>query len=258
MRTAIVARFFAVALSGMLIPPVFAGVPADGPSTLGTAAAKVGEGFAQGMASGKPPRMSDPAYKPSFDALFDRQAVFGDHPYTKEDIQPLLQVFNVYFNLSKAYLTFGGTAGGEGNNLADNDFSYQDELSRLAGIMLYTGGAVSEAMADFAASDRTGQAVAQAAPLIKDTRGGVGQILRGIFNLLDNPRYTNVNKTILVEALAEAGPHLAAVMPLAERSSAVTAANDVLIATPPESQGGMATFIQAMQSKECRGLCKIE
>lgn len=259
MRTAILARLVSFALAGAVaILPATAGVPADALTKVNAAVSKLGDAFVQGMASGKPPRLADPAMKPAFDALLDKQAIFGERPYVKEDIQPLLRLFSVYFGLSKAYLGFGGTQGGAGNNLADNDFNYQDELSRLADAMIFTGGAISEAMADFAATDSTGQNVAQNAPLIRDTRAGLGQLIKGIFNLLDNPRYTNENKTVLVEALADAAPHLAQIMPLAERGSAVTAANDVLISTPPDSQGSMALFIRAMESKDCTGLCKMQ
>lgn len=201
-----------------------------------------------------PPRLTDAKAKPAFDALFDRSKLLGEHPYKAADVEPLLWMFSGYFNLSKVYLGFTGASGTA--STADNEFTYQDELTRLAEEMVVGGGAISEALTDYV---NTTPAVPEdrKAGLAK-MRLGLSQMFSGVIALLDNPRYSKENKIILAGALAEAAPYFAAILPPADRKNFSQTAMQSMLNTPPETVEPINAFMNAMSGEDCVALCALK
>ena len=201
-----------------------------------------------------PPRLSDPVAKSIFDTLFDREMILGDHPYTAAEIDPLLQVFGGYFGLTKVYIGFKDPAGAA----ADNEFNFQDELSRIAVEMVASGGGIAEALTDYVANPPGGAVPEDRKAGLAKLRLGVSQMMSGVITLLQNPRYSKENKVLLADAIAEAGPYISAILLDVDRDSLSQAAMQSLLNTPPEAASSINEFMNAMNSQECSGLCALK
>lgn len=235
--------------------PARAELPAGAQAAMTDALTRFGALLKQDSAKSAPPRLADPDARPVFDALFDRAKILGEHPYAAADIEPLLGLFNGYFNLTKVYLGFKDPAGTQ--TAADNEFAYQDELSRLAVEMVASGGAIAEALTDYVDNAPGAVPEDRKAGLAK-LRLGVTQMVSGVITLLQNPRYSKENKVLLANAIAEAAPYLAAVMPVVERDSLSQTAMQSLLNTPPEAAEPINAFMNAMGSDDCAGLCALK
>ncbi|MEQ1954776.1 hypothetical protein [Mesorhizobium sp. CN2-181] len=205
-------------------------------------------------AQNTPPRLADPAAKPVFDALFDREKILGEHPYKAAEIEPLLSVFGGYFGLTKVYIGFKDPAGA----VADNEFNFQDELSRLAVEMVVSGGAIAEALTDYVANPPGGAVPEDRKAALAKLRLGVSQMVSGVITLLQNPRYSKANKVLLADALAEAGPFISPILLEVDRDSLSQAAMQSMLNTPPEAESSINEFMNAMNSRDCSGLCALK
>lgn len=236
--------------------PARAELPAGSQAAMSQALAGFDTLLKQDSAKSAPPRLADPNARPAFDALFDRAKILGEHPYEASDIEPLLGLFNSYFNLTKVYLGFKDPAGTQ--TAADNEFAYQDELSRLAVEMVTSGGAIAEALTDYVDNPPGGAVPEDRKAGLAKLRLGVTQMISGIITLLQNPRYSKENKVLLANAIAEAGPYLAAVLPVVERDSLSQTAMQSLLNTPPEAAEPINAFMNAMGGSDCTGLCAVK
>ncbi len=236
--------------------PARAELPAGSQAAMSDALNRFGTLLKQDNAKAAPPRLADPNVRPVFDALLDRQKILGEHPYTAADIEPLLGLFSGYFNLTKVYLGFRDPAGTQ--TAADNEFAYQDELSRLAVEMVASGGAIAEALTDYVDNPPGGAIPEDRKSGLAKLRLGVTQMISGVIALLENPRYSKENKVLLANAIAEAGPYLGAILPVIERNSLSQTAMQSLLNTPPEASEPINAFMNAMSSNDCTGLCALK
>lgn len=127
------------AAATLLVSQAFAEVPATAPADMEKAALVLLALTKENPAS--PPRMADAKAKDAFETLVDRKKMIGDAPYTVKDVGPLQSAFGGYFALTKLYMNHKDPSGA--TSFADNEFTYQDELTRLADAMLDAGGALS-------------------------------------------------------------------------------------------------------------------
>jgi hypothetical protein len=203
-----------------------------------------------------PPRLTDEKAKPIFDTLFDNAKILGSHPYKASDVEPLLTVFGNYFGMTKVYLGFRNADGT--NNLADNEFEYQNELSKLAVEMVATSGAVSEALNDYVKATPAEQISEERKSGLAKMRTGVGQVVSGVITLLQNPRYGDENKLAMAQAIVETAPYLREILPVEERKSFAKSALDSLLNSPKEVEPLINEFANTMHSEECTGLCALK
>jgi hypothetical protein len=236
--------------------PARAGLAEGAQATMTEALDRFGALLKDDAAKSSPPRLADPKAKPAFDALFDRGKILGEHPYKAADIEPLLWIFSGYFNLSKVYLGFQDPAGTA--STADNEFAYQDELSRLAVEMIVSGGAISQALTDYVETAPGGTVPEDRKAGLAKMRIGVSQMFSGVIALLENPRYEKENKIALADALAEAGPYLAAILPPADRKNFSQTAMQSMLNTPPETVDPINAFMNSMSGEDCTALCALK
>ncbi|MDQ6438241.1 hypothetical protein RB623_29685 [Mesorhizobium sp. LHD-90] len=234
--------------------PASADLAAGAQATMSEAVARFDVLAKAEAAKNRPPRLADPAAKPVFDALFDREKILGEHPYKAADVETLLSVFSGYFGLTKVYIGFKDPAGAA----ADNEFNFQDELSRLAVEMVVAGGAIAQALNDYVATAPGGAVPEERKAGLAKLRLGVSQMVSGVITLLQNPRYSKENKILLADAIAEAAPYISAILPDVDRDSISQAAMQSLLNTPPEAESLINEFMNAMNSRECSGLCALK
>lgn len=202
------------------------------------------------------PRLADAKAKEAFATLTDRTKMIGDAPYSAKDIPPLQSAFGGYFALSKLYMNHKDPTGQ--TSYADNEFTYQDELTRLAASMLDAGGALSQALSDDVgdkpASDFSEQRKTELAKL----RMGITQMFTGGLTILKNPRYSKENKLLIAETLANNAIAFRDIITVPERLSISGATTETLTQTPPEAAEAINTFASTMKTEECTRLCALK
>ena len=234
----------------------FAEVPADGIATLDKAAIEFVALLKQPDYKATPPRISDEKVKALFAALLDRDKIIGQAPYTSKDIQPLLSAFSGYFALSKAYIEHRDADGKPPEQ--GPEVAYQDELAQLAVGMLQTGGALSLALADEAGSKPAGDFTEQEKAQLAKYRLGVSQVFSSGVSLVQNPEYSEANKAIIAQALAQNGVAFRDIILVAERGNIANAAMQAALYAPKAVQEDMNAFIEELKSEECVGLCALK
>ncbi|MCO5066077.1 MAG: hypothetical protein M9924_16915 [Rhizobiaceae bacterium] len=248
-----------LALLGMaaLIPSnASAGVPPDGLASMDKAAVEFVTLLQQPEYAANPPRIGEDKVKVVFAALLDRDKIIGKSPYTKQDIQPLLAIFSGYFALSKVYIEHRDASGKPPEQ--GPEVAYQDELALLAKGMVQAGGALSLALTDDADSKPAADFTEPEKAQLAKYRMGVSQIFSSAVSLVQNPQYSEANKQILAEALAENGLAFRDIILVAERGNIANAATQALLYAPKTVEENMNAFINELKSDECTGLCALK
>jgi len=258
MRAALAQRLF-IALFGFAAfqsSLAQAEVPPDGVATLDKAAIEFVALLKQPEYKAAPPRISDEKVKTLFAALLDHKNILGAPPYTPQDIQPLLTIFSGYFALSKAYIEHrdaNGKAPEQGPEVA-----YQDELAQLAKGMIDAGGALSLALTAQANSKPAADFSEDEKAQLAKYRLGISQIFSSAVSLVQNPQYSEANKTAIAAALAENGQAFRDIILVAERGNIANAATQALMYAPKSVEENMNTFLNDLKSDECTGLCALK
>jgi len=243
-------------LARIAVSPAHAGLAEGAQDTMKAAIGQYQALLKDEAARTAPPRLTDAKAKPIFETLFDNAKILGAHPYKSADIEPLLAVFGNYFNMTKVYLGFRNAAGT--NNLADNEYEYQNELSKLAVEMVATSGALSEALTDYVKTTPAEQIPEERKSGLAKLRTGIGQVVSGVITLLQNPRYGEENKLAMAQAIVETAPYLREILPVEERMSFAKSALDSLLNSPKEVEPLINEFSNTMRSEECTGLCALK
>lgn len=246
----------ALLTSAFAIGPAMADMPADGLAQLDKGAVEFVALLKDPASKASPPRLTDERVKPIFAKLLDKQKILGTAPYKAKDVQPLLGIFSGYFALTKAYMEFKDPAGKQ--SVADNDVTYQDELTRLADAMLDTSAALSGALNDSVATAPDAELTEARKSELAKLRSGISQMFTGALTILENPRYSKENKAILAASLAKNGESYRDIIAVAERTNIVKAAMGAMLQTPREVEADMNTFINALKSEECTGICALK
>lgn len=257
MRAALAQRLL-IALFGIAFQPSLARaeVPPDGVATLDKAAIEFVALLKQPQYKAEPPRISDEKVKTLFAALLDHNKIIGEAPYTPKDIQPLLTIFSGYFAVSKAYIEHRDANGKPPEQ--GPEVAYQDELAQLAKGMLDTGGALSLALTAQADSKPAAEFTEQEKALLAKYRLGVSQIFSSAVSLVQNPQYSEANKTVIAAALAENGQAFRDIILVAERGNIANAATQALMYAPKGVEEDMNAFLTQLKSAECTGLCALK
>lgn len=243
-------------LAQLAVDPAQAGLADGAQDTMKAAAGQFQALLKEDAARKAPPRLTDEKAKPIFDILFDNAKILGAHPYKAADVEPLLAVFGNYFQMTKVYLGFRNAEGT--NNLADNEFEFQNELSKLAVEMVETSGAVSEALNDYVKTTPAEQISEERKSGLAKMRTGAGQVVSGVITLLQNPRYGDANKLAMAEAIVDTAPYLRDILPVEERKSFAKSALDSLLNSPKEVEPLINEFSNTMNSEDCTGLCALK
>lgn len=245
-----------LALFGWLTVAAQAGLAEGAPATIKAAVGQFEALLKEEAAKASPPRLTDPKAKPVLDTLFDNAKILGAHPYKSAEVEPLLTVFSAYFSMTKTYLGFRNAQGT--NNIADNEFEFQNELSKLAVEMVATSGALSEALTDYVKTTPADKISEERKSGLARLRTGVGQVVSGVITLLQNPRYNAENKLAMASAIVETGPYLREIMPVEERKAFAKSALDSLLNSPKEVEPLINEFSNLMNSEDCTALCALK
>lgn len=240
----------------LLIQPASAGLADGALNNLKAASGQFEALLKEEAARTSPPRLTDEKAKPVFGVLFDDTKILGSHPYTSAEVEPLLTVFGGYFGMTKSYLGFRNAQGT--NNIADNEFEYQNELSKLAEEMVKTSGAVSEALDDYVKTTPADQISEDRKSGLARMRTGVSQVVSGVITLLQNPRYSAENKLLLANAIVETAPYLRQILRVEDRKAFAKSALDSLLNSPKEVEPLINEFSNAMNNEDCINLCALK
>lgn len=112
-------------------------------------------------------------------------------------------------------------------------------------------------MSDFMASLAPQEMTAVRRKGLEQARNGFAQLIIGVLKNSNDARYNKTYRLAIIKALAESAPELVSTLPIKMRSriqSVATAGSDSVSAdfTPYMKQ-----IYQALDSKECKGLCAI-
>ncbi|HEY5819433.1 MAG TPA: hypothetical protein VIU14_13755 [Mesorhizobium sp.] len=240
----------------LLIQPASAGLADGAQANLKAASAQFEALLKEDAARAAPPRLTDEKAKPVFGVLFDDAKILGSHPYTSAEVEPLLTVFGAYFGMTKSYLGFRNAQGT--NNIADNEFEYQNELSKLAEEMVKTSGALAEALDNYVRTTPADQISEERKGGLARMRTGVSQVVSGVITLLQNPRYSAENKIVMAGAIVDTAPYLRQILRVEDRKAFAKSALDSLLNSPKEVEPLINEFSNTMNSEDCINLCALK
>ena len=234
--------------------PAGADIPAGSVSQVDAAFAAFEARAKEAQAHGGMPRWSVPEDRDVLARMLD-PALLGAPPYSRKDLAAMDAIAGKARAVYGAYLGFARDAPTP-EAMEEKALASQDELLHLDAFFIALEGAELTALADFVAHLKPGELTEVRLDGLRQMRLGILQTIAGAL-AMSSDAVRPENRELLLAALADNAEPIAAALPITTRAQLADAVRNVFASMPPADQARVQSFLKAMASTQCSGLCTL-
>ena len=238
----------------LLACPAGADIPAGSVPQVEAAYAAFAARAKEAQAHGGMPRWSLPEDHDVLAHLLD-PALLGRPPYGEKDLAAMDAIASRARAVYATYLGFARDAPNP-QAMEEKALASQDELLHLDAFFIRLEAVELAALADFVAHLKPEQLTEVRLDGLRQMRLGILQMIAGALTM-GGDAVRPENRELLLDALADSAEPIAAGIPIATRVQMADAVRNVFASMPPADQARVQTFLKAMASTQCSGLCTL-
>ncbi|WP_337267480.1 hypothetical protein [Oryzifoliimicrobium ureilyticus] len=241
---------------GLSVLSAEAGISADNQKESAAAFQTLDAAARETRKVGSMPRLSNADQAKVLSRFWNAESTLGNPPYRATDIPGLMTVGERAALVFKSYALFTAQPGGIPDTNV-NAAAYQGEISRAGAYLLKVFAAELEAATDFFATLPKEQMNDARRNGLRQMRLGIMQEVTGIALMLRSPDLRPENRRVLLDALTDTAPSIAAATTPLDRQAMVAQVGSLLPALNDEERAKAETLKNAFAGQDCTGLCLI-